>query len=225
MSHIDTCPVCHTPAHASESDDYGRCAECAEADAPLDTLNDLHDAIEEYVASNTNGYADCLRSLEWATDGTREATLGGVIANEGAAAEAEMYLATRIVQSAESLDDLLDAWRDGNCAIFEAPGVPRADLPTYGGEAPDETTGVWSWDAARVLITYDGGEPCIVSREEWAEIACPVTDEQIQALGGEAGAAGDSETVADCEAALDGDASARERCEETIRYARERAEA
>ena len=30
---IETCPVCHTPTHASESDDYGRCAECAEADA------------------------------------------------------------------------------------------------------------------------------------------------------------------------------------------------
>lgn len=43
-----------------------------------------------------------------------------------------------------------------------------------------------------------------------------VTDRDINELSEEAGAAGDSKTVADCAAAIDGDAAARARCERII---------
>jgi hypothetical protein len=43
-----------------------------------------------------------------------------------------------------------------------------------------------------------------------------ITNEQIEQLQIEAGAAGDSAQVAMCEAALNGDEAARERCERVI---------
>jgi len=43
-----------------------------------------------------------------------------------------------------------------------------------------------------------------------------VTDRDIEQLSEEAGAAGDSKTLADCSAALDGDSAARTRCERII---------
>lgn len=30
--------------------------------------------------------------------------------------------------------------------------VDLCNLPTYGGEAPNDTTGIWSWDADSVLV-------------------------------------------------------------------------
>ena len=48
----------------------------------------------------------------------------------------------------------------------------------------------------------------------------PVTDTQIEQLRTEAATAGDLEQVALCDRALDGDASARERCERAIEAAR-----
>lgn len=51
-----------------------------------------------------------------------------------------------------------------------------------------------------------------------------VTDRDIKELSEEAGAAGDSKTLADCAAAVDGDAAARARCERIIiQWRRERA--
>ena len=38
--HIDTCPVCTRPAHASESDDYGRCTDCIVTDGQIQALRD-----------------------------------------------------------------------------------------------------------------------------------------------------------------------------------------
>jgi hypothetical protein len=47
-----------------------------------------------------------------------------------------------------------------------------------------------------------------------------ITDERIQGLRDEAGAAGDAEQVALCDAALDGDDDAREACAQVINDAR-----
>ena len=41
------------------------------------------------------------------------------------------------------------------------------ELPTFGGEAPENTDDVWSWDKARLLVTnYNCGFQ-IVDRAEW----------------------------------------------------------
>lgn len=40
-------------------------------------------------------------------------------------------------------------------------------LPTFGGEEPRSTSGVWSWDATRLLVGSCASDLRIVSREEW----------------------------------------------------------
>lgn len=47
--------------------------------------------------------------------------------------------------------------------------IDMSSLPTYGGEAPASTVGVWSWDADRLLVGPDGlTELYLVDRAEWA---------------------------------------------------------
>lgn len=41
--------------------------------------------------------------------------------------------------------------------------IDLADLPTFGGIAPDDTIGIWSWDATRILVA-DGTQWTIESR-------------------------------------------------------------
>ena len=42
----------------------------------------------------------------------------------------------------------------------------RTDLPTFGGAAPKDTLGVWSWDAESLLIGNYRGDLEIVPRKE-----------------------------------------------------------
>lgn len=65
----------------------------------------------------------------------------------------------RIMDTPEDLDDLLRAIESGQIEL-------TPDLPTFGGEEPSNTWGVWSWDADRLLVTEDG-ELAIVDREDW----------------------------------------------------------
>jgi len=43
-------------------------------------------------------------------------------------------------------------------------GVDMARLPTFGGEEPADTSGVWSWSASRVLVGACISEMQIVAR-------------------------------------------------------------
>jgi len=45
----------------------------------------------------------------------------------------------------DDLCDLLDVLRDYRPESLD-------DLPTFGGDEPDDTVGVWSWDAKRLLV-------------------------------------------------------------------------
>ena len=55
------------------------------------------------------------------------------------------------------------------------PGAPMAhgrldmtSLPTFGGEEPSNTTGIWSWDATHYLMTGDANLPfALIPRDEW----------------------------------------------------------
>ena len=40
------------------------------------------------------------------------------------------------------------------------------DLPAFGGEDPDDTHGVWSWDAGRMIVGSCPSDFEIVSRNE-----------------------------------------------------------
>ena len=45
----------------------------------------------------------------------------------------------------DDLGDLLAVLRDYQPESLD-------DLPTFGGDEPDDTVGVWSWDAKRLLV-------------------------------------------------------------------------
>jgi hypothetical protein len=67
------------------------------------------------------------------------------------------------VKPATDLDTLVTALRvagDGigaeTCAALGLPyrmgSVDTSELPTFGGDAPADTSGIWSWDATRLLV-------------------------------------------------------------------------
>ena len=61
------------------------------------------------------------------------------------------------------LESLLDAMRE-RCDI-----LPQwDDLPTYGGEAPENTMEVWSWDAGRLIVGTCADDVEIIPRGEWS---------------------------------------------------------
>src|SRR5690606_24912295 len=58
-----------------------------------------------------------------------------------------------------NLEELLQAIRDGRYSERE-----MSDLPTFGGEPPADTSGVWSWDETRILTQTASGDLRIVPR-------------------------------------------------------------
>lgn len=76
-----------------------------------------------------------------------------------------------VIESATSLDELADALNelvDPDVAQEVGNYFERWDYPTFGGDEPDDTFGVWSWDEDRMLIGES--QPFeIVSRRERKE--------------------------------------------------------
>lgn len=81
--------------------------------------------------------------------------------------------AQRLISEAANLEELLDALRDIEVALADTesddPLCVRVDemidvttLPTYGGEVPSDTTGIWSWDTERVLTGEGSWAECSI---------------------------------------------------------------
>ena len=51
-----------------------------------------------------------------------------------------------------------------NNRLLDSSVIDFTSLPTFGGETPDDTAGVFSWDA-RNLLLVDGSTATIVSRD------------------------------------------------------------
>jgi hypothetical protein len=126
------------------------------------------------------------------------------------------------IRNALNLDDLFAAIQSAQTAIREdgdnlagrhALERVMAELPTFGGTTPDDTSDVWSWDATRLLVGE--GDLEIAIREE-----IDPDDDTIKALRTEAGETGDLEMVRICESALDGDQEALLECVYVIESAR-----
>ena len=72
----------------------------------------------------------------------------------------------------QTLDDLLTAMQTATTAdTFEALGLPVAhgqpdwtSLPTFGGDEPHDTTGIWSWDEDRLIVGTCADDVEIVPR-------------------------------------------------------------
>lgn len=79
---------------------------------------------------------------------------------------------TRIAD-AKNLRELLfalqqvDSERDAKAAEtgnYVAESYDAANLPTFGGETPSNTHGIWSWDENHILVCVNGWE--IISRHD-----------------------------------------------------------
>ena len=55
------------------------------------------------------------------------------------------------IKAAGNLEELLDILIN-NADAIEENQYDLTSLPTFGGAEPDDTTGVWSWDAENLLV-------------------------------------------------------------------------
>lgn len=65
-------------------------------------------------------------------------------------------------ETVTNLENLLSMLQNG-----EIDERQMTELPTFGGEEPDSTIGVWSWDEHRMLVGTCVEDYEIVSRDEW----------------------------------------------------------
>lgn len=59
------------------------------------------------------------------------------------------------ITNATNLRALCDALNSYDDEARLESVVDLSNLPTYGGEAPADTTGIWSWDANSILVFCD----------------------------------------------------------------------
>ena len=70
----------------------------------------------------------------------------------------DSYANGQLLHPAEdALDQLLAQVKDGGREIDDR-------LPTFGGDDPEDTYGVWSWDKARLMVGTCGADMEIISR-------------------------------------------------------------
>lgn len=62
------------------------------------------------------------------------------------------------------LNDICEATAEGERPDY-GPYTTSKDLPTFGGSEPDETGGVFSWDASGLLVCGEGPDFCKRTRE------------------------------------------------------------
>jgi len=135
-------------------------------------LFELRNAILNHIERNCNGEADCLRDLENGSD------LGGLIETDDERHEAERFVElivahARLLAAREpldpcDLDELLELLNSQDPRCFDDYNgdckSPSTDLPTFGGPGPDDTLGVWSWDATHQIVHNGADKFEIVSR-------------------------------------------------------------
>ena len=56
------------------------------------------------------------------------------------------------LEDCKNLEDLCELLNSLTAEELEDRGIDICDLPTFGGDEPDDTTGIWSWDEADLLI-------------------------------------------------------------------------
>lgn len=66
----------------------------------------------------------------------------------------------------ENLESLRDAMIICDEEVVDRHGQWRTDLPVFGGAAPANTEGVWSWDRHRLLVGTCAQDLEIIPRPE-----------------------------------------------------------
>lgn len=77
-----------------------------------------------------------------------------------------------IFGSCKNLSDLCDVINSADSESLDA--VDFSDLPTFGGDVPADTTGIYSWDQDCLLVSVDGGSQMrIINRPDSVEAPAP----------------------------------------------------
>ncbi len=69
-----------------------------------------------------------------------------------------------------NLEELMDRMKAGefwNTAPMKHGELDWSSLPTFGGDDPADTVGIWSWDEDSFLVGDNGANLEIVDRAEW----------------------------------------------------------
>ncbi len=73
------------------------------------------------------------------------------------------------IAAATSLNTLMQALRDTRKLSDEyQDAIDWTGLPVFGGDEPDSTAEVWSWDADSLLVGTCADDLKIVTRADWA---------------------------------------------------------
>ena len=67
----------------------------------------------------------------------------------------------------QSLDELYELIKSGTLDFLD----DWSDLPLFGGEEPEDTAEIWSWDEARLIVGISSDSIEIISRNEDADNA------------------------------------------------------
>jgi len=77
--------------------------------------------------------------------------------------------AESLVDLCKALNDMEDAFRQEStdtgqpaCVLAGITEEELCELPTFGGEEPADTQGIFSWDETRYLVNSDAGQ-----RPDW----------------------------------------------------------
>lgn len=62
----------------------------------------------------------------------------------------------------QSLDELYELIKSGTLDFLD----DWSDLPLFGGEEPEDTAEIWSWDEARLIVGISSDSIEIISRNE-----------------------------------------------------------
>jgi hypothetical protein len=80
------------------------------------------------------------------------------------AAGRDAFAEMRAALQPATLDELAEMMRDGQVFRFD-----DGTLPTFGGDEPTDTCGVWSWDATRAIVGNCRSNIEIITRAELAQ--------------------------------------------------------
>lgn len=74
------------------------------------------------------------------------------------------------IPAPSTLEELMERMQANACwndAPVKQGGLDWSSLPTFGGDDPIDTAGIWSWDADSFLIGENADSLQIIDREDW----------------------------------------------------------
>lgn len=117
----------------------------------------LYDELESEILDEEDAYTTAPNGIVALVDGYMESSPAYRYRSAWTLADKR-----EIALALPTLDDLLDA-------VKQTEGLSYDDnfdgMPNFGGAEPDDTTGIWSWDATRLLVGTCAADMEIVPRE------------------------------------------------------------